>query len=127
MDLLLVDDDLDAPELLAELLELRGHRVRIAHDGQEALRLLRDHLPDVAVLDVEMPVMDGPDLSFRMLVTDCGMELVPVVLVSGVEDLAAVARRVGTPYFVAKPASLERLLAVVERAVTEGVAPVPPE
>ena len=71
--LLLVDDNVDAAELLGEFLEALGHEVSIAHDGPSALALLDRFRPEVAVLDVGLPVMDGYELARRVraLVDDC--------------------------------------------------------
>jgi CheY-like chemotaxis protein/nitrogen-specific signal transduction histidine kinase len=63
---LIVDDNEDAAELLAECLAEFGHRTRIAHDGPAALRVVQDFTPDVAVLDIGLPVMDGYELALRL-------------------------------------------------------------
>jgi len=59
---LVVDDNVDAAQMLAELLADLGHDVRIAHDGPQALALLSDFLPEIAILDIGLPVMDGYEL-----------------------------------------------------------------
>jgi signal transduction histidine kinase len=64
--ILVVDDNEDAAALLAELLESKGHHVMVAYDGPRALALLERFVPDVAVLDIGLPVMDGHDLARRM-------------------------------------------------------------
>lgn len=56
---LIADDNPDAAETLAMMLEIEGHEVRIAHDGQEALRLAEAFRPRVAILDIGMPKLDG--------------------------------------------------------------------
>lgn len=56
---LVVDDSVDSAETLAELLRLWGHDVCIAHDGEEALRTAREVRPDVVLLDIGLPDMDG--------------------------------------------------------------------
>jgi PAS domain S-box-containing protein len=63
LDILLADDNVDAVDITRELLELRGHRVRIAHNGMQALALARAELPDVALLDIGMPGMNGYELA----------------------------------------------------------------
>jgi CheY-like chemotaxis protein len=60
---LLVDDNVDACELTQLSLELAGCLVRAAHDGGEALRMVREHVFDVAVLDIGLPVLDGYQLA----------------------------------------------------------------
>jgi chemosensory pili system protein ChpA (sensor histidine kinase/response regulator) len=124
-ELLIVDDDSDVSWILAEILEAHGHRTRIAADGQEGLDRLMEHAPDAVVLDVEMPKLDGPAMAYRMIVHDAGLEKIPIVLVSGVEGLRALAERVGTPYYISKPFDTGAMVALVERAVTERTAPEP--
>ena len=53
---------MDAAESIAEVLELLGHQVRVAHDGIEALRMARESVPDLALLDIGLPVIDGYEL-----------------------------------------------------------------
>ncbi|MDB4966282.1 MAG: response regulator [Myxococcales bacterium] len=124
-DVVVVDDDEDVAWVLQQLLEIAGHNVRVAHDGEEGLLLLQERLPDVAILDVEMPLLDGPSMSYRMFVHNCGLENIPIVLVSGVFDLSRVAARVGTPYFCAKPFDTSAMMSLVDRALTERALPRP--
>ncbi len=124
-DLLIVDDDPDTAELLGEALALSGHRVRIAHDGMAGLRELSVRMPDAVLLDVEMPTLDGPGMALQMLVRNCGLEAIPIILLSGVTDLEGVAARVGTPYFLAKPYALRAVRALCDRALTERTPPSP--
>jgi CheY-like chemotaxis protein len=64
--LLLVDDNVDASSILAESLRALGYRVRVAHDGVDALEMARQEAADVAVLDLGLPVMDGYELAARL-------------------------------------------------------------
>jgi CheY-like chemotaxis protein len=57
--ILIVDDDADLRQLVAEFLEAAGHRVQTAPNGHEALAQMRRECPDLVVLDLEMPGMDG--------------------------------------------------------------------
>jgi CheY-like chemotaxis protein/anti-sigma regulatory factor (Ser/Thr protein kinase) len=63
---LLVDDNVDAADLLALALRSEGHRVAVAHDGVQALTLAAELQPEVAVLDIGLPVMDGYELAARL-------------------------------------------------------------
>jgi CheY-like chemotaxis protein len=128
-DLLIVDDDPDIVEVLKEILSELGHAVRVAANGEEGLEQLRTKLPDLVLLDVEMPVLGGPAMAYRMFLEDMGRENIPIVLLSGVADLPLVAARTGTPYFLVKPYSMADLCSLVERAMCERIPPryVPPE
>ena len=126
-DILIVDDDEDLSDTLAELLLDLGHDVRVAHDGCEGLSLLDQRtLPALVILDVEMPVLDGPGMAVEMLLQDVGKETIPIVLISGFVDLRSVAEKIGTPYFAPKPCSLDTLLDLVDRALSERAAPAHP-
>jgi CheY-like chemotaxis protein len=124
-EVLIVDDDLDIADVTAEVLSLDGHVVRVARNGEEGLAELAKRFPDLIVLDVEMPVLTGPEMATRMLVLDSGREKIPVVLSSGIRELAAVAEKVGTPYFIAKPFNVSSLRTLVARAVNERTPPRP--
>jgi DNA-binding response OmpR family regulator len=124
-DLLLVDDDTDLTELLSDALRAEGHRVRIACNGQDGLRQLGQRRPDLVLLDVEMPLLTGPEMALRMLIHDCGDEKVPIVLLSATVGLAQVAAVVGTPYFLGKPYLFEQVLAIAQRALDERLPPRP--
>jgi DNA-binding NtrC family response regulator len=122
-DLLIIDDDPDGVEALADLMRAEGHEVRVGFNGQEGLRLARERLPDVVLLDVEMPLLGGPGMAHQMFVRDMGLENVPVVFLSGVPNLKDVAAAVGTPYFFGKPYRYEQIVALVERALAERLPP----
>jgi CheY-like chemotaxis protein len=63
---LVVDDNEDAAELLREILSCLGHRVEVAYDGATALKLAESFRPEVALLDIGMPVMNGYELAARL-------------------------------------------------------------
>lgn len=124
-DVLVVEDDPDLAFLLEAFLRADGHRVRVAHDGEGGLRLLSEGLPDLVVMDVEMPILGGPAMAARMLAENAGRERIPVVIASGAVGLAQIAEHVGTPYFLEKPFAPATLLSLVARALRERRAPAP--
>jgi DNA-binding NtrC family response regulator len=124
-DLLVIDDDGDLGELLTDLLVAQGHTVRLGRDGMEGLALLAARLPDLVLLDVEMPRLTGPEMSYRMIVNDAGQEQLPIILISGIPNLARTAEMVGTPYFLSKPYGLDDVTRVIERALQERRPPSP--
>jgi CheY-like chemotaxis protein/nitrogen-specific signal transduction histidine kinase len=63
---LVVDDNADSAESLAMLLTLQGHDVRVAHGGEEALAVFRDHRPEVVLLDIGLPDIDGHEVARRI-------------------------------------------------------------
>lgn len=121
---LLVDDDDDIVEAFGELLRGEGHQVHSASTGEEGLVVLRaSPLPDALILDVDMPVLGGPGMAHKMLVHDAGEEKVPIILMSGRENLPEIARRMGTSYALKKPATVDAFLNVLDRALRERRGP----
>ena len=80
-NILLVDDEVDFITTLAERLELRGINARVVHDGESALKAVDDNVPQVMVLDVMMPGMDGPQ-TLEQLVNLVDINVVPVAFMT---------------------------------------------
>jgi len=125
-EVMLVEDDDDIAFLIDAFLDVDGHRVRRARNGEQGLALLSDGFPDLVLMDVEMPLLTGPGMAARMIAEDCGREHIPIAILSGAEGLAGIAARVGTPYFLAKPFEPADMLALVARALSERRYPEPP-
>jgi CheY-like chemotaxis protein len=124
-DVLIVEDNPDLASLLVEILRAAGHEARAARNGREGLDRVAERAPSLVLLDVEMPVMTGPEMAYGLFLRNCGDEKIPVILLSGVVGLPLIAARVGTPYFLAKPFTVESILQVVERALQDRVPPRP--
>jgi CheY-like chemotaxis protein len=123
-NLLLVDDDGDLVELLADQLRSEGHEVRTASNGEEGLEALRTPpLPDAVILDVDMPILGGPGMAHQMLLHDAGQELIPIILLSAKNNLAEIAKKMGTSYFLRKPCDLTAFLGLLDRALHERTPP----
>ena len=121
---LIVDDDADAAEMMAQYLRKAGHKVRSVPNGREALAALSEDIPDVAIVDVRMPEMDG--ITF-LEVMRCYLrwETVPVVLITGYPDDPRLARanRLGIRRtFVKADFKLDDLLATINEYVPQRVA-----
>lgn len=100
---LVADDNPDAADSLALLLRARGHIVHVAYDGRAALDLARRARPDIALLDVILPVMDGYELG-RQLRREFGsaLRMLAVTGFSSDEDRRR-AQEAGFDQFVVKP------------------------
>jgi PAS domain S-box-containing protein len=115
--LLIADDNRDAADSLAWLLRLRGHEVRVAHDGPAALELAEDFRPEVAFLDIGMPGMDGYTVARRLRQLPV-LEKIRLAALTGwgqAEDRRRSAEA-GFDHHLVKPVELEDL----ERVLTEG-------
>jgi putative two-component system response regulator len=111
---LIVDDIEGNARLVASILAPDGHAVRTAGDGAEALRMVRADPPDLLLMDVMMPHVDGFE-ACRTIKQDPGMRLIPVVLVTALDDTASRIRGfdAGADDFVSKPFNAHELRARV--------------
>lgn len=99
------DDNRDAAETLAMLLKLDGHEVRVAHDGSGAVDVIASMHPQVAVLDIGMPYLNGYQVAERVRDTPDSADVVLVALTAWgqPQDLAR-ARAAGFDHYLVKPA-----------------------
>jgi signal transduction histidine kinase len=113
--ILVVDDNEDAANLLAEVLVAHGHHIRTAADGPSALRVADEFQPEVAVLDIGLPVMDGYELAERMRSTPSlsGLRLIAVTGY-GQESDRARALDAGFHAHLAKPVAIDTLVQLVD-------------
>jgi two-component system, cell cycle response regulator DivK len=102
---LVVDDYDDGREMYAEYLTYAGYDVAMAKDGMEAIAMARDGHPDVILMDLSLPVMDGWEAT-RLLKADLSTRDIPVVAVTGhvMGNHPQQAADAGCDAFVAKPA-----------------------
>jgi len=111
---LVVDDNCDAAESLGMLLELENCRVSVAYDGVRALELLDSFKPDIALLDIGMPGMDGYELARRIRATQFGRSLVLVALTGwGQADDKKRAADAGFDEHLTKPVDPDMLSRVI--------------
>ncbi|HEY0512116.1 MAG TPA: ATP-binding protein [Thermoanaerobaculia bacterium] len=117
---LVVDDNADAAELLATSVQMMGHLARVAHDGPTGLRIAAQFRPDVALLDIGLPVMDGYELA-RHLRALPGLAAVRLIAVTGYsqESDRLDAEAAGFERHLVKPIQLEQIEAVL--ALARGV------
>ncbi|MDL1974878.1 MAG: response regulator transcription factor [Deltaproteobacteria bacterium] len=118
--ILLVDDDYDFCEATELLLQARGYDVTMAHDGEEGLEKVRSRQPDLVILDVMMPKMNGYDVCVVMK-ADPELSAIPVILLTAVGQ-----EMFKTPYtkemglmteaddYIAKPVEPQELLERIE-------------
>lgn len=116
--LLVVEDDQHAKEGLTEFLLSHGYRVCDAKDGTEALLKLETYRPDVVLLDLALPRMDGWSVA-RRLRSDDRFRDVTVIAMSALDypDEVRRAHEAGCDAFLPKPVNLRRLLPVIEHAI----------
>jgi len=113
--ILVVDDNEDAAWILAETLSLIGHDVRCAHDGPSALRAATEHVPEVALIDIGLPVMDGYELAARIRAEPrlSGVRLIALTGYSQPGDRRR-STDAGFAMHLVKPVSIDRLIETID-------------
>ena len=121
--ILIVDDEAGVRELLKDALKLAGFETQVANDGMSALTALRSYTPDIMIIDINMPLMDGFELVERLQKNGNN---VPVLMLSARADRVDITRglTLGADDYVVKPFGLEelvlRLKAILRRSHFSG-------
>lgn len=110
--ILIVEDEFDVQQVVADVLRDEGYEVRVCGDGREALETLHEHRPDVVLMDVMLPLISGTQV-LEVMRKSAELEAIPVILMSEAPPRA----REPLPWqgFLKKPFRLEHLLTVVAR------------
>ena len=114
--ILIVDDDTSIVGLLQQFFESTGYHVEFALHGGDALTLIQHDPPDVVLLDIAMPGLDGVQVLQRILALEAAP---PVIIVTGHEEgaLSVQTRAMGAFDYITKPFDLSRLSRTVDAAL----------
>jgi CheY-like chemotaxis protein len=116
--ILIADDNRDAARGLALMLAMEGHEVRTAYDGVEALQIAEDFLPEVVLLDIGMPRLDGYETARRLRQRPGGESIFLVAQTGwGQEDDKQRAKQAGFDRHLVKPLDPDALNQVLSQAV----------
>ncbi|SDV99595.1 chemosensory pili system protein ChpA (sensor histidine kinase/response regulator) [Nitrosomonas eutropha] len=118
---MIVDDSLTVRKVTSRLLERQGYEILIAKDGVGALQLLRETIPAIMLVDIEMPHMDGFEL-IRAVRNNPELQNIPIIIISSrtAEKHRKVAEELGVNEFMGKPYQEDELLQHIERLIKEG-------
>src|SRR5450756_596930 len=108
-DILIVEDEQALCNLLADVLEAEGHTARKAGNGLEALHQIEESRPNLILLDMMMPVMDGWEFIDRMRAND-EWKTIPVVVITAVYDISSLERKTGAKAILTKPFDIELIV-----------------
>jgi two-component system, response regulator, stage 0 sporulation protein F len=114
---LVVDDEPGVALVLTELLLGEGYEVRHTANGHDALQLIGEWLPDVVVLDLTLPGIDGLEVARRVRDRPDERAQVPVVVITGAHGGLGAAADIGAVAAIQKPFTLERVVDAVDKAV----------
>jgi CheY-like chemotaxis protein len=117
--ILVADDNIDAADSLAMSLKLRGHEVEIAHDGRRALEIAAILHPQIALLDVGMPELNGYDLARQIRAHSWGRHMKLVAVTGwGQDEDRRQALAAGFDEHLTKPIDPQRLIGMIEHPST---------
>ncbi len=118
---LVVDDFADNREMYSEYLSFSGYDVIEARNGKEAVDAAQERLPDIIIMDLSLPVMDGWEAT-RRLKADDRTRRIPVVALTGhaLAGHSKGAKDAGCDSFLAKPCLPDQLVAEIRRMLAEG-------
>jgi DNA-binding response OmpR family regulator len=116
--ILVADDEPINRSLIQRRLERAGYHVLTAQNGQEAVEKARDALPDLVILDIMMPVMDGLE-ACRLIKDDASTQDIPVIFLSARDETEVKVNglNLGANDYISKPFKAEELLARVDVAM----------
>ncbi len=118
-NILVVDDELGIRDLLSEILNDEGHSVELAENASQARMSRNLSCPDLVLLDIWMPDMDGVSLLKEWV--GAGQLTMPVIMMSGhaTVETAVQATKIGAQAFLEKPITLQKLLKAVEQGLSK--------
>jgi DNA-binding response OmpR family regulator len=114
--ILVADDEQEIRNLLDHFLKGQGYEVILASDGNEALKLASEKNPQVIILDIKMPGLDGLEVCKRLKEKE-QTKLIPVIVVTGFEDNKMEALDIGADDFVNKPFNMAEIASRVKSAL----------
>jgi CheY-like chemotaxis protein len=118
--ILVVDDNVDGADSLAVLLRLSGHEVSLAHDGPAALDLARAFRPEIVLLDIGLPGMDGFEVARRLRGNEPTRDAILVAVTGyGRDEDRARSQEAGFDYHLVKPISFDAMLGVFQQAASK--------
>ena len=116
LKVLLADDEPDIVEMMAKKVGEAGYATVIAYDGEDAWRKIQSELPDVVLLDVNMPNMSGFDVLRTLRLQASAQKWIPVVIISARSELQDLQKgfELEADHYLTKPCSIEDVLKAIK-------------
>lgn len=115
--ILLVDDEDVVVEIGQKRLKQEGYEVRVAHDGEEALQIFDEDRPDLIVLDIEMPKMNGYVFLVELEKRKDVRQIPPIIVVTAFAQMEGIFRRHHVHDYLTKPLRLQELVAKIKSVI----------
>ena len=116
--ILYVEDVEDIRLPISEILTLLGHEVRCANNGKQGVEVAESWQPDIILMDLRMPVMDGPT-AIRLLRRNPDTSYIPIFVLSAYSDseTRSLCKQIGVDRFISKPLDVEKLDAAIKETL----------
>ena len=119
--ILIVDDNRDSADSLAMLLEITGNKTYMAHDGIEAIEAIKEHRPELVLLDIGLPKLDGHEVCRHVRQQPWGKDIVMIALTGwGQEDDRRKSEEAGFNGHLVKPVDYDTLLELLKSSAQDG-------
>ena len=117
----MVDDNADMARLTGRFLKSIGYQVQVAHDGKNAVDTAREHRPDVVLLDIGLPGMDGYEVARQLRQDECCSHSL-IIAVSGYGDGPSLeqGRAAGFDHHLTKPVDIDSLVSLMAQGKSVG-------
>ncbi len=117
--ILLIDDEIDLVETVKFRLQRNDYEVMVAYDGEEAFQRIKDHKPDLILLDLKLPGMPGEEI-YKILRHNPSTEHIPVILFTASKDDDELAA-IGAEGFIQKPFEAKALLEKIKELLEKNI------
>jgi DNA-binding response OmpR family regulator len=111
--ILIIDDDKTVVKMLEAFLTAHGYEILTAGDGEEGIQKIKSNPPDMIVLDVQMPRMNGYTFMFEL--KNCLSSPIPVIVLTAKEGMAEIFKVEGVKEYLVKPLQPEALLIYIKK------------
>ena len=115
--ILVVDDEKAICELIKDLLESEGFKIFTANNGEDGLKLLQSMIPDLIILDMNMPKMSGIEFYSKIAKPEDGTSVIPVLVLTGRGNMKSMFEGLGVSGFISKPFNASELIETVKKII----------
>ena len=117
--ILVVDDEKAICELVKALLEPEGFKIFMTHNGEDGLKLLQSMIPDLIILDMNMPKMSGIEFYSKIAKPNDATPLIPVLVLTGRGNMKSMFEGFHVGGFLSKPFNASELIEMVKKIVNK--------
>jgi len=116
--ILIVDDDHDLVEVMQEWFETEGYNIVTAYDGEECIKQAKKEQPDLIIMDINMPKMDGYS-AVKEIKVDEAIKHIPIIVLTGKDQMEDIFKMEGVKEYVVKPFEYKVFSQMVKKILEE--------